>query len=185
MINPGSVRRKRINPKVKPEFVSAPQPSLCAPTLRTRGAVPKHCRLPLLWLDKWWCWRSKQVPDLSYFNAKTRKQTGQVPNLKEQFSQTHFPQEGLMNVGNLSFHLSSSRDGRGQDLWLSKLAVILPLASWHLIRGDAQAWIDSDVWMSKEDPQKSPFVISMWQKTAKRARPRLGWLLEQETSPAL
>lgn len=37
---------------------------LCALTrathsvLRIQGALPKRCLLPLLWLDKWLCWRS-------------------------------------------------------------------------------------------------------------------------------
>lgn len=39
-----------------------------------------------------------------------------------------------MHVGNLSFHLPSSRGGRGQDQWLCKLALIQCLAQGHFSR---------------------------------------------------
>lgn len=42
-----------------------------------------------------------------------------------------------MHVGNLSFHLPSSRGGRGQDQWLCKLALIQHLIQGHFSRVDA------------------------------------------------
>lgn len=44
-----------------------------------------------------------------------------------------------MHEGNLSFHLPPPREGRGQDQWLCKLAVIQHLAQALLSRVDAGA----------------------------------------------
>lgn len=48
-----------------------------------------------------------------------------------------FPLERMVHVGNLSFHLPSSRGGRGQDQWLCKLALIQHLAEGHFSQVDA------------------------------------------------
>lgn len=40
--------------------------------------MPEGCLQPLLGLDKWWCWRSKQVPDMFCSTPTTSAQTGPV-----------------------------------------------------------------------------------------------------------
>lgn len=133
-----------------------PQPQFCASVLRARGAVPRGCLLPLLWLDKWWCWRSKQVPDLFCWTPTASTQTGQkhraagssrhVAACKLKGTvQSNAPPAGRIDIcGSLSFRLPSSRGGRGQDQWLCKLAVIQHLAQGRLSRVVAGAWKGSD-----------------------------------------